>query len=441
MVSRRKRDDFEFMPDVEAAARRGASRFAFLLTALSVLAVAALVGWADRAVLDEITRGDGRVVPSSRTQIIQNLEGGILAAVQVREGDIVEKGDVLVRIENKAAQTAYRETRSRYLTLVARIARLEAELAGRAITFPKAVLEEAPAAIADQKALFVARRQRLDSEVRMAKAQADQRRQEIVELRSRRKQSEKTLAITREEHRITEPLVAEGVMSKITLLRLDREISTFEGELEAARLGIPRAHKALEEARERIRAVRIAFTAEATESLNLQRAELKPLAETMSAGADRVTRTEVRSPVRGTVKDIKLSTIGGVIRPGQDIMEIVPLDDTLLIEARVRPADIAFLRPDQPAAVKITAYDYSIYGSLKSRVERISADTIEDERGDRFYRVRLRTETNSFMRNGVRLPIIPGMTATVEIMTGEKSVLDYLLKPILKAKERALRER
>ena len=275
----------------------------------------------------------------------------------------------------------------------------------------------------------------------MAKAQADQRRQEIAELRSRRKQSEKTLAITREEHRITEPLVAEGVMSKITLLRLDREISTFEGELEAARLGIPRAHKALEEARERIRAVRIAFTAEATESLNLQRAELEPLAETMSAGADRVTRTEVRSPVRGTVKDIKLSTIGGVIRPGQDIMEIVPLDDTLLIEARVRPADIAFLRPDQPAAVKITAYDYSIYGSLKSRVERISADTIEDERGDRFYRVRLRTETNSFMRNGVRLPIIPGMTATVEIMTGEKSVLDYLLKPILKAKERALRER
>ena len=441
MLFRSRRDDLDFMRDVDAAARRSGNRFAFILTLLSVAAVGALVVWADRAMLDEITRGDGRVVPSSRTQIIQNLEGGILAEIRVREGDIVRKGAVLVRIENTAARTTYRETRGRYLAVLARIARLEAELADRAIEFPGAVTRQAPALMTGERALFAARKSRVDTELRMASAQADQRRQEIAELRGRQTQAARTLNITREEHRITEPLVETGVMSRVTLLRLEREISTLEGDLEAVRLGVPRAKKALEEARHRRRAIAAAFRAEAQESLNRQRGELKSLEETMVAGKDRVTRTEVRSPVFGTVKDIKLSTIGGVIRPGEEIMEIVPLDDTLLVEAKIRPADIAFLRPDQPASVKITAYDYSIYGGLKSRVERISADTIEDERGDRFYRVHLRTETNALLHKGNRLPIIPGMTAAVEIQTGQKTVLDYLLKPVLKARERALRER
>lgn len=436
-----RRDDLDFMPDVEAAARRSANRFAFVLTIFVFVAVGTLLAWAAHAMLDEITRGDGRVVPSSRIQVIQNLEGGILASVMVREGDIVEKGGLLARIENTVAQTTYRESRSRYLALLARIARFEAELSERPILFPDAVLKEAEAFANDQRALFHARKQQLDAEINVARAQAEQRRHEIVELESRQKQLARTLAITREEYAITKPLVDTGVMSRVTLLRLERELSTLKGEFDTVRLSIPRARSAVREAEERIRGTGLAFRNQATEALNRQRSELQPLIELMIRGKDRVTRTEVRSPVRGTVKDIKLSTIGGVIRPGQDIMEIVPLDDTLLIEARIRPADIAFLWPKQAATVKITAYDYSIYGGLDARVERISADTIEDEHGERFYRVYLRTARNSLRRNGVNLPIIPGMTASVEILTGEKSVLDYLLKPILKARERALRER
>ncbi|MHA1108723.1 MAG: HlyD family type I secretion periplasmic adaptor subunit [Alphaproteobacteria bacterium] len=438
---RTRRDDLDFMPDVEAAARRSANRFAFLLTIFVFVAVGTLLAWAAQAMLDEVTRGEGRVVPSSRTQVIQNLEGGILAGINVREGDIVARGSLLLRIENKAAETSYREARSRSLSLLAGIARAEAELAERPIVFPDSVLKDAPATAADQRALLRARRQQLDAEINVATAQAAQRRQEIAELNSRRKQLAKTLAITREEYDISRPLVAKGVLSRVSLLRLERDMSKMEGEFNSVRLSIPRAQSAMREAEERIRGTRLAFRNQATESLNRLRSELQPLVETMIAGKDRVRRTEVRSPVRGTVKDIMMNTIGGVIRPGENIMEIVPLDDTLLIEARIRPSDIAFLRPKQAAAIKITAYDYSIYGGLDATVERISADTIEDERGERFYRVYLRTAKNVLVRDGIQLPIIPGMTASVDILTGEKSVLDYLLKPILKARERALHER
>lgn len=435
------RDDLDFMPDVAAAARRGGNRFAFFLTLLTLAFFAAFLAWANYAVLDEVTRGDARVVPSSRVQVVQNLEGGILSAILVREGQVVGKGDVLVRIDNTVAEATFRETKSRYLALLAVVARLEAEVEDRAIEFPKDVLAQAPAAAAGQQALRRARKQQIQAELTILEAQAMQRRQEIVELKTRRATTGKTLSITREERKITGPLVKSGVMSRVTLLRLDREISALAGELEIVRQSIPRAESALKEAEERIHATVLSYRTAALADLNRQRTELQPLVETMKAGEDRVIRTEVRSPVRGTIKDIKQNTIGGIIQPGEDILEVVPLDDTLLIEARIRPADIAFLRPQQRATVKITAYDFSIYGGLKARVERISADTIQDERGDRFYRVLLRTDDNALSYQGRELPIIAGMTATVEVLTGSKTVLDYLLKPLLKARNRALRER
>ena len=435
------RDDLDFMPDVAAAARRGGNRFAVLLTLLTVAFFGAFLAWANYAVLDEVTRGDARVVPSSRVQVIQNLEGGILSDILIKEGQVVEKGDVLVRIDNAAAKAKFRETKSRYLVLLASVARLEAEVENRDIGFPEEVLVQAPVAAADQRALYRARKEQFAAELTVLEARARQRRQEIAELKTRRARARKTLAITDEERKITGPLVQSGVMSRLTLLRLDREISALEGELEVVRLSIPRAESALQEAEERIRTSFLARRTEAFDALNRQRAELQPLVEIMRAGEDRVIRTEVRSPVRGTVKDIKQNTIGGVIQPGEDILEVVPLGDTLLVEARIRPADIAFLRPDQRATVKVTAYDFSIYGGLKAKVERISADTIQDERGDRFYRVLLRTDDKTLSHRGRELPIIAGMTATVEVLTGSKTVLDYLLKPLLKARNRALRER
>jgi len=436
------RDDLDFMPDVHAATRHRGRRFAYILTVLSVTFFAVMGVWAHYAVLDEVTRGQGTIVPSSRTQVIQNLEGGILAEILVHEGDIVEAGDVLVRIENTVAQASLEDARSQYLTLMATEARLIAELEDKdEIAFPPAVTNEAPTVAADQKRLFSARRRQLEAQVNVLESQARQRKQEVAEMNSRRQQLEQSLKLARDEMSITAPLVQKGVMPRIELIRIERQVADLEGEIRTIQAAIPRLLAAQQEADQRIVEMKATTQTESSDELNKTRAELKSISQSLFAGQDRVTRTSVTSPVRGTVKDLKINTVGGVIQPGEDIMEIVPLDDSLLVEARVRPADIAFLRPDQKAVIKVSAYDFSIYGGLSAKLERISADTIKDEQGESFYHVYLRTEENSLHHQGEELPIIPGMTVTAEILTGEKSVLDYLLKPILKARDSALRER
>ena len=434
-------EDLHFMPDVHAAGRRRGQGFAYILTIMTFVFVVVMGFWADFAVLDEVTRGEGRVIPSSKTQIIQNLEGGILAEILVREGDIVEKGDILVRIDNTAAQATYRDARSRVYALQATVERLRAELKGREMALSEEILENAPQAAADQKALFEARARQLKAQTAVLQAQARQRKQEIAEMRSRRKQLERSLQLAREELAITQPLARSGVMPRIDMIRIERQVADLEGEIATIRLSIPRLQSAAKEAQQRVEEVVFSAKAAISDELNNARAELNSVTETLLAGEDRVTRTAVRSRVRGTVKEIKQNTIGGVIRPGEDIIEIVPLDDTLLVEAQIRPGDIAFLRPGQDSMIKIAAYDFSIYGGLKASVEHISADTIKDEQGENFYRVYLRTAQNSLVHHGNELPIIPGMTATIEILTGHKTVLDYILKPILKARDRALRER
>ena len=436
-----RQEDLYFMPDVHAAARRRGRGSAYILTFLTFGILAVLGVWAHYAVLDEVTRGEGRVVPSSKTQIIQNLEGGILAEILVREGDVVDKGDILVRIENTAAQATYRDAQARVYTLQATVERLEAELSGRGMALSEEILKAAPAAAADQTSLFKARGRQLKAQISVLQAQTKQREQEIAEKRSRLTQLERSLQLAREERSITKPLVDNGVMPRIDLIRIERQVADLEGEIRTIRLTIPRLQTAAKEAERRVQEVRFSVKADISDQLNSARAELNSVTETLRAGEDRVTRTEVRSRVRGTVKEIKQNTIGGVIQPGEDIVEIVPLDDTLLVEARIRPADIAFLRPGQESTIKIAAYDFSIYGGLEARVENISADTIKDEQGENFYRVYLRTAQNIVLHRGDELPIIPGMTATVEILTGKKSVLDYIMKPILKARDRALRER
>jgi adhesin transport system membrane fusion protein len=434
-------EDLHFMPDVHAAAQRRGHGSAYILTIMTFVFVVVFVTWANYAVLDEVTRGEGRVIPSSKTQIIQNLEGGILAEILVREGDIVEKGDILVRIENTAAQATFRDAQSRFYALQATVERLEAELEDRAMALSEEILRKAPTAAGDQTALFNARSRQLQAQTAVLEAQAKQRTQEIAEVRSRRKQLERSLQLAHEELAITQPLVRNGVVARIDLIRIERQVADLEGEIATIRLSIPRLQTAALEARQRIEEVMLSAKAAVSDELNRTRADLNSVTETLLAGEDRVTRTEVRSRVHGTVKEIKQNTVGGVIRPGEDIIEIVPLDDTLLVEAQIRPGDIAFLRPGQDSMIKIAAYDFSIYGGLKASVEHISADTIKDEQGENFYRVYLRTAQNSLVHQGNELPIIPGMTATIEILTGKKSVLDYIMKPILKARDRALRER
>jgi len=437
-------EDLRYMPDREAALRRRGSRFASALTIVTFVCLVSLLTWAHFAVLDEVTRGEGTVIPSSKTQVIQNLEGGILAEILVREGDIVEPNDILVRIDNTVAEANFRDARSQRYQLMASVARLEAELEGRELVMPEEVLQEAPSAAADQHGFFTLRQNQLAAQIRVLESQASQRKQEIAEMGTRSQQLQNNLALAREELAITKPLADKGVLPRLDLIRIQRQIADLEGELGTVRQAIPRLKTAAAEAEQRIEELILTHKAEVSNELNKVKAELKSMTETLFAGSDRVRRTEVRSLVRGTVKELKHNTVGGVIRPGEDIVEIVPLDDTLLIEAKIRPADIAFLHPGQKATIKITAYDFSIYGGLSADLERISADTIRDEEkpnGERYYRVYLRTKTNTLQHQGKELPIIPGMTATVEILTGKKSVLDYLLKPILRAKEQAMRER
>ena len=365
MFTRRK--DTEYAADLKAQAMRGPRLSANLLLYAIALFFAAAVGWAAWATLDEVTSGQGRVIPSSQVQVVQNLEGGILLGILVREGEVVEEGQLLLRIDDTGAASAYRENRARYLALVAKIARLYAESRGRKPKYPPE-LDGHDDLIARESALYRARLAELDSAVAVFARQADQRRQEFVELESCVNQLEDSIGLAREELAILTPMVEKGVTAKIELLRLQRQISGLVGEAEASRLAMPRSRSALAEVARRIEEKRATFRSAAQAELGESELRLKVLAEAITAVEDRVTRTDVRSPVYGTVKQLKINTIGGVIKPGMDLIEIVPLEDNLLVEAHIRPADIAFLRLGQDAKVKITAYDFASYGALPAKL-------------------------------------------------------------------------
>lgn len=436
-----KTDDRAFVSGHAGASLHRPRRFAHLLLFTIVLFFVLFLAWASFATLDEVTRGEGRVIPSSQVQVVQNLEGGIIADIHVRESQIVEAGEVLLRIDNVQAKSELRGAKQRYLALLGAVARLQAELEERGIDFPPEVMADARRVAIDETALFNARQASLQSELEILRHQASQRDQEVAELENRLVQLERSATLAADELEITEPLAAKRVVSKVDLLRLKRQVNDLQGELESARLSLPRLKLAQREAHRRIEERFLSFRAEAQRELTTVQTEAAALAEVIAADSDRVNRTDVRSPVRGTIKSLLVNTIGGVVQPGQDLIEIVPLEDTLLVEARIRPSDIAFLRPDQPATVKVTAYDYAVYGGLDAEVESISADTITDDRGDHFFRVRVRTESGSLERGVETLPIIPGMTTQVDILTGQKTVIDYLMKPILRIRDEAFRER
>jgi adhesin transport system membrane fusion protein len=438
---RPRKVDAEFVVGRAGADLQGPRGFTHLLLIIIVVFFALFFAWASWAELDEVTRGDGKVIPSSQVQVVQNLEGGIVAEIPAREGAVVEPGQVLLRIDNVRAASDLRESRQRYLALLGALGRLHAEVEGSEISLAPELLTDAPQVAANERALHTVRKAALASEIEILESQATQRRQELAELDTRLGQLARSLALATQELDINRPLAERRVVSKIELLQLEREVNDLAGELESTRLAVPRIEAALQEAERRIDERRLNFRAEAQRELTAVQAEATALAEAITAAADQVKRTAVRSPVRGTIKRLLVTTVGGVVQPGEDLVEIVPLEDSLLVEAQVRPADIAFLHPGQPAKVKVTAYDFSIYGGLDGVVEEISADTITDDRGESFYRIRVRTAENALEHNGRTLPIIPGMTTQVDILTGEKTVMDYLLKPILKAKERALRER
>lgn len=396
--------DAAFMNDVQESLLAQTTPGSRLVLYMVVAVLVTGLVWASLARVEEITQGEAKVISKSREQVIQSLEGGILAEMSVREGDVVNAGQVLLKIDPTRANASYREALSKVISLKATLARLRAEAYGQPLEFDEQVLA-APDEVANETRAYNARRRALVESVAAL---------------------ERSYALAMREISLAEPLAAKGLLSDVELLRMRRQANDIKSQV------VERQNR---------------YRADANSELIKLEMELSQTNENLVGRADVVERTTITAPVRGTVKNVRVNTIGGVIQPGEHILEIVPLEDQLLVEGKIRPKDVAFLRPGLPATVKITAYDYAIYGGLTGKVEHISPDTLKDDQkaasgrpDDTYYRVLVLTEKSALQAGGKELPIIPGMVASVEIRTGEKTVLDYLLKPILKGKE-AFRER
>ena len=435
------REDADFMPETLAVLFQRPPKPAFLIIRWTLVFLVALVAWAAFSNLDEITVGEGKVIPSSQVQVIQNLEGGIVSAIPVRIGDTVKKGDIVMQLDETRFASSVGESKAKNYALMAKIARLTAEPAGTPFEAPAELLQENPTVAQEEKALYDNRQREFEAALGVLRQQVSQRGQEIAEKKAKQAQLQQSYDLSAKELKMSRPLLAQGVMSEVEILRIERQVNDTKGELETTKLAIPRLEAQLAEARSKLDGQQAKFRSDAAVELAQARADFAGTSASSVAVEDRLARTAIRSPVAGTVKTIKVATVGGVIQPGVEVMEIVPLEDNLLIEAKIRPADVGFLRPGQQGLVKISAYDFSIYGGLDATVENITADSITNEKGESFYLVRVRTAKNALGTPDKPLPIIPGMLASVHIRTGEKSVLSYLLKPVVKAKYDALRER
>ena len=432
------------LSDSNAALFESAPRFGSLMIRSVFAFIFIFFIWAYFAEIDEITVGEGKVIPSSQVQVIQNLEGGIVAEIPVKVGDLVSKGQVIMKLDPTRFSSSMSETQAKRDSLLAKVARLEAEATGQSFRAPEELVKTNPQLVNEERTLMETRQQELNTAMMVLRQQAEQRAQELSEKKANYQQLQESHDLVSQELKISKPMAAQGVMSAVEILRLERQLSDVKGQMDAARLAIPRLEQATAEARSKITASMAKFRSDAAADLNLARAELAGTSAVSLAAEDRLARTAVRSPVAGVIKQLKVTTVGGVIQPGMEVMEIVPLEDNLLVETKIRPSDIGFLSPGQEATVKVTAYDFSIYGGLDAQVENITADTITTEKGDKtesFYIVRVRTKSTTFSASKKALPIMPGMVATVHIRTGKKTILNYLLKPIIKARYDAMRER
>lgn len=439
IVGKHSEQDGDFDANADWAIAEQTPQGARIVIWLSVASMVILLLWSAFAVLDEVTRGEGKVIPSRQIQILQSMDGGIVSEILAREGQTVKAGDLLLKVDPTRMVSSLRENQSQYLALLAKGARLRALAEGSRFVPPEEVTQQAPEIVEAERALYESRRAELDATIGVARQQSTQRSQELISVRARREQAAQSYTLTARELEMTRPLVRTGAVSDVELLRLERDVARYRGERDSASSDIPRLESAVAEANRKIQEVELTFRNVARSELSEVNAKLSTLSEGSTALEDRVKQTEIRSPVNGTVKQLKVNTVGGVVQPGKDVIELVPSDDALLLEAKVLPRDIAFLRPGQKALVKFTAYDFAVYGGLEATLEQIGADSVVDEKGNAYFVVRVRTLSNTIGQQ--KLPIIPGMVAEVDILTGKKTVLSYLLKPILRAKAKALTER
>ena len=436
-----KAEDVDFATDIRtsilAQSPRGGRA---IIWAVLVLFIAGLY-WASVSEIEEVTRGAGKVIPAGQIQVVQNLEGGILAEILVKVGDTVQKGQLLLRIDDTRFASSFQQNRAKYLANKAKAARLQAETSGTPFRLPEEVVQEAPEIGLHEQQLYLSRQNELRSGIEIKQEQINQRVNELKELNVRLDELTKTYNLFQKEIALLRPLVEKGAIAEMEVLQTERRAGEMLGEIETTRQAIPRVRSKIGESQVSLKELRLNFLNKAKAELNEVSSQLGEDAATSIALKDRLDRTHVVSPVNGTVNRLLINTVGGVVQPGMNLIEIVPTEATLLIEAKINPSDIAFLRPGQEAKIKITAYDYTIYGGLDARLERIGADSLTDEKGNSYYLVELRTDRNYLGPEDNPLPIMPGMVATADILTGKKTILTYLLKPVLRAKHMALRER
>ncbi|MEG1102798.1 MAG: HlyD family type I secretion periplasmic adaptor subunit [Comamonas sp.] len=429
----------DLQADAQWAAGQQQARGSRLLVWVSLATVVVLVIWASFGYIDEVVRGTGKVVPSRQIQVVQSLDGGIVKEILVRPGERVEAGQVLLRIDPTRYSSSLGENRAELLALKSKAARLQALASGDPFVVPEDVQAVAPQIVAMERRMWETRTQELNTTVNIARDQLRQRQQELRETQANRDQASSSCSLTSEELAVTRPLLKSGAVSEVDLLRLQRDVARFCGEAKAAGAQIGRIQAAIQEADRKIQEAELNARNQARNELSEVRGKLGTLEQGKVALEDRVKLAEVRSPVRGTINTLMANTVGGVVQPGKDILDIVPSDDSLLMEVQINPRDIGFLHFGQKAEVKFTAYDFAIYGGLQGKLEQIGANTVTDEKGNSFYVVKVRTE-RSHVGDDSR-PIIPGMQAEVHILTGKRTLMQYLLKPILRAKSNALTER
>ncbi|WP_170376924.1 HlyD family type I secretion periplasmic adaptor subunit [Ruegeria atlantica] len=432
-------------PDLATLAReiRGRSPLRGSLLLLVITSCLIVLGlWAHLTVLDDVTRVDGRIVPSADIQVIEATEPGVLQSLKIREGQVVEKGTLLMEFETTQIDSQLNQEQQRAFGLMARTQRLQAEIDGTELRFSPNLIKGSPEVVHSETALYQGRQSELRAEIAILERQRQQRQQEYEEGLVDRVTADQTLKLLAEERSMMQPLVEKKMEPATTLLTLRRGEAEWEGRRTRAVAATNRLKTGLDEIEDRIRATRSRFRSAALTDLALATTELAALQPILPALRNRADRAQVRSPVRGIVNRVHRSTIGGLARSGEELIEIVPLNDTLLVEAYVRPEDIAFLHSGQPVKVKITAYDFARYGALNGQITRIGADTItRSERNDEeVFVVEIETSNSMLDANGLAVEIIPGMIAEVDILSGKKTVMEYLLQPVVKVKDRALRE-
>ena len=432
--------DYEFMNSLGSAMIESSPKKIRMVIVFWAISLTLLVTWMAFASIDEIARGSGEVIPRGDNQLIQNLEGGIVEEILTYEGASIQKGDILLKIDNQKSQSSYANNQISSRSFEAKILRLRAEAENRELIIDAEIEKRMPLLIANEVSLYNSNISRLKSAKKIVEQQLFQKKREYQESIKRLELLDEDMRLINEEIAIIEPLVKKGIKPQYDFLKLQREKNSVVKELEATKLSLPRLESTIVEAKERVNEIVYEYQIKAKEELNDVLAKYKSTLSNDEALLDQVKRTVVRSPINGVVQKLFVHTVGGVIRPGADLVEIVPTDKSLLIEVKIKPADIAFIYVGQNSKVKFSAYDFAIFGSLDGKVESISADSITDEKGVTYFKVRIKTHKSYLERNKKELKIIPGMTVDVDIITGKKTVLDYILKPILKTKQYSFSE-